>query len=129
MNKRRRLLSLLMAMALIIVSLAACSSKGNDKQGETDKGETPATGTEVEDVIEEEVEIEVIRVWSDNAHEKALRDKQIEGFNNGIGKELGIEIEYTVYGSNFSDTIKIAAQAGEAPDLYRADSQNGYLTL
>jgi multiple sugar transport system substrate-binding protein len=66
---------------------------------------------------------EVITVWSDNAHEETLRRAQIETFNNGVGKELGIFIEYKIFGGNFSDTIKIAAQAGEAPDLFRSDSK------
>lgn len=66
---------------------------------------------------------EVITVWSDNAHEETLRRAQIEAFNNGEGKDLGIFIDYKIFGSNFSDTIKIAAQAGEAPDLYRSDSK------
>lgn len=65
------------------------------------------------------IKMEKIRVWSDNAHEKDLRLKQIENFNNTIGKEKGIEIEYTVHGANYQDTIKIAAQSGEAPELFR----------
>ncbi|MDL2319125.1 extracellular solute-binding protein [Eubacteriales bacterium OttesenSCG-928-A19] len=64
-------------------------------------------------------EVEVIRVWSDNAHEKELRDEQVARFNSTIGKEKGIEIEYTVHGTNWQDTINIAAQAGEAPELFR----------
>ncbi len=34
-----------------------------------------------------EGEVIEIRVWSDNAHEKELRNKQVEEFNNTIGKE------------------------------------------
>jgi multiple sugar transport system substrate-binding protein len=64
-----------------------------------------------------------IRVWTDNAHEKALRDAQIARFNTGKGKELGIEIEHTVYGTNFTDALKIALQAGEAPELFRQDGK------
>jgi multiple sugar transport system substrate-binding protein len=63
--------------------------------------------------------VETIRVWSDNAHEASLRNKQIEGFNNGAGKEQGIQIDYQLYGGNYWDVIKVAAQAGDAPDLYR----------
>ena len=63
--------------------------------------------------------MEKIRVWSDNAHEKELRLRQIEAFNSTKGKELGIEIEYTVYGSNYQDVIKTAAQSGDAPELFR----------
>jgi multiple sugar transport system substrate-binding protein len=64
-----------------------------------------------------------IRVWSDNAHEKSLRDVQIARFNAGRGKELGIEIEYTVYGANFTDALQIALKAGEAPELFRQDGK------
>lgn len=65
------------------------------------------------------VETTVIRVWSDNAHERELRMEQIERFNAGEGAELGIEIEYTVFGANWVDTIRLAAQTDEAPDLFR----------
>jgi multiple sugar transport system substrate-binding protein len=62
-----------------------------------------------------------IRVWTDNAHEKSVRDAQVAAFNAGRGKELGIEIESTVYGTNFNDALRIALQAGEGPELFRAD--------
>ena len=68
-------------------------------------------------------DVTTIYVWSDNAHEKELRNKQIEEFNNGIGKEKGIYIEYTVYGGDYSDSIKIAAKTDEAPDMFRADNK------
>jgi multiple sugar transport system substrate-binding protein len=64
-----------------------------------------------------------IRVWSDNASEKLLRDQQVARFNAGRGKELGIEIEYTVYGTNFGEAIDIALKAGEAPELFRQDGK------
>ncbi|NLB90803.1 MAG: extracellular solute-binding protein, partial [Clostridiales bacterium] len=73
--------------------------------------------------LTEAVEMETITVWSDNAHEKELRVKQVDTFNNTIGKELGINIEYTVFGDSYSDSIKIAAQAGETPDMFRADTK------
>lgn len=78
--------------------------------------------------------IEKIRVWSDNAHEKELRLKQIEEFNRTIGRELGIEIEYTVFGSEYQDIIKEAVAADKAPELFRPNTvllpsfiDNGYI--
>ena len=68
-------------------------------------------------------DVTTIYVWSDNAHEKELRNKQVEEFNNTIGKEKGIFVEYTVYGDNYSDSIKIAARTDEAPDMFRADTK------
>lgn len=70
----------------------------------------------------EKLVLEKIRVWSDNAHEKDLRLRQIEEFNSTIGKEHGIEIEYTVYGSHYQEAINAAAQSGDAPELFRPTS-------
>ncbi len=139
MKKTKKALALLLSVALIGGSMAACG-KSDDKKTDTP---TPPVNSETNtntdsgkaEEQKEPVTMETITVWSDNAHEKELRDKQIAEFNDTVGKELGIKIEYTVYGSNFTDTIKIAAQAGEAPDLYRSDSKwmqdfvnAGYLT-
>ncbi len=139
MKKTKKALALLLSVALIGGSMAACS-KSDDKKADTP---TPPATTETNNDAaagntgdqKEPVTMDTITVWSDNAHEKELRDKQIAEFNETVGKELGINIEYTVYGSNFTDTIKIAAQAGEAPDLFRSDSKwmqdfvnAGYLT-
>ena len=63
--------------------------------------------------------VEHIVVWSDNAHEQSVRDKQVEEFNATIGKELGIVIDYTVYGTDYSDVIKLAMDTEDGPDLFR----------
>lgn len=78
--------------------------------------------------------METITVWSDNAHEAEIRNRQIAEFNETTGKEYGIYIDYTVMGDKFKDTVQMAVQAGEAPDLFRSDSkvildyiENGFL--
>jgi multiple sugar transport system substrate-binding protein len=98
----------MLAVFITVIMLTGCGQGAKETSG-TDQGEAPADG----------VEMETIRVWSDNAHEKELRMKQIEAFNETTGKELGINIEYTVYGTKWEDTIKMAAQTNEAPDLFR----------
>lgn len=126
MKKTKKCMALLLSVVLVAGMLSACGKK-DDNQTNT----TPKTNTETKkDTTSKEntekpdpVTMDTITVWSDNAHEKEVRERQIEAFNNGVGKELGIKIEYTVYGSNFTDTIKIATQAGEAPDLFRSDSK------
>ena len=70
-----------------------------------------------------EVEMETITVWSDQYHEKEVRERQIAEFNAGEGKELGIQIDYKVYGDSYTDTLRIASQAGEAPDLFHSDNK------
>lgn len=128
--KAQKFMALVLALLMISGLFAACSKSesnpantntGNKTEQKNDDTSSKNEESKVE--ANEEVVMETITVWSDNAHEKELRDKQIAEFNETIGKELGIYIEYTVYGSNFTDTIKIAAQAGEAPDLFRSDSK------
>ena len=64
-------------------------------------------------------EVETIVVWSDNAHEQSVRDKQVADFNETIGKELGIYIDYQVYGTDYADVIQLASQMEDGPDLFR----------
>lgn len=102
-----------LAVVLSMVMLAGCGEKeAGGTSGSSDAGSDAGSSSE-------EVKMDTIRVWSDNAHEKELRMKQIEEFNETTGKELGINIEYTVYGTKWEDTIKMAAQSNEAPDLFR----------
>lgn len=124
MKKLNKFLVLLVSVVLLTSSLVACGNTDDeDENNDSDTAkETTEDNNDTEDDAEP-VEMETITVWTDNAHEKTLRDQQIEEFNNTTGEELGINIEYTVYGDNYTDTVKIAAQADEAPDLYRADSK------
>ncbi|MFA9381107.1 MAG: ABC transporter substrate-binding protein, partial [Acetanaerobacterium sp.] len=103
----KKIMALAVAALMLAGSLAGCSSKGEDPSDN-------ASGNQPQDM-----QVKEIRVWTDNAHEKDLRLQQIEEFNNTTGKEKGVEIEYTVYGTNFNDALRIAAQADEAPELYR----------
>lgn len=68
-------------------------------------------------------EVQKVIVWSDNAHEQTVREKQIEEFNNTIGKEEGIYIDYTVYGSDYADVLRIALMSGDGPDLFRPSTR------
>lgn len=115
----KKLFALMLALVMLF-TLAACGGQASAPAEEEAPAaqEAPAAAP-----AEKPVEIETITVWSDNAHEKEIRDRQIAEFNEGVGKELGIKIEYTVYGDKFKDTVQMALQAGEAPDLFRSDSK------
>ena len=119
-----------LASFVCVMLLAGCAS-GNTTGGTTASESAAAPTTAASEPVatseaapsEPAVKMETIKVWSDNAHEKELRDKQVEEFNNGAGKDLGINIEYTVYGTNYSDTIQIAAKAGDTPHIFRPDNK------
>lgn len=69
--------------------------------------------------LADETDVQTVVVWSDNAHEQTVREAQVEEFNNTIGKDLGIYIDYTVYGTDYSDVINIALMSNDGPDLFR----------
>jgi multiple sugar transport system substrate-binding protein len=68
--------------------------------------------------------VTTIRVWSDNASDKALRDQQVARFNSGVGKDKGIAIEYTVYGANYHELIRNATMSGNAPEIFRSTGED-----
>ncbi len=110
--------SLLLVVAMAFATLSGCNQESNNRnatsvnpEGEFEKGGQT-----------KKIVMEKIHVWSDNAHEKDLRLRQIDEFNSTKGKELGIEIVYTVYGSDYQDAIKAAALSGDAPELFRPTS-------
>ena len=117
----KKLFALMLALVMLF-TLAACGGQ-TAAPAETEAPAAAPEAPKAEAPAEKPVEMEVITVWSDNAHEKEIRDRQIAEFNEGVGKELGIQIEYTVYGDKFKDTVQMALQAGEAPDLFRSDSK------
>lgn len=111
----KKVAAVLLTVLMLLTSLSGCNKEVGPKKDTSVNPETElSNGTQTKKVV-----MEKIRVWSDNAHEKELRLRQIEKFNSTIGKEKGIEIEYTVYGSHYQDAIKAAAQSGNAPELFR----------
>lgn len=121
---RKKVFAALLTLTMAAGSIAGCGNSDNTAAS-NDAVKPAETKTETSDGNDgaTPVEMETITVWSDQYHEKEVREKQIAKFNEGEGKELGIQIEYQVYGDSYSDTIRIASQANEAPDLYHADGK------
>jgi multiple sugar transport system substrate-binding protein len=68
--------------------------------------------------------VTTIRVWTDNASDKVVREQQVARFNEGIGKEKGIKIEYTIYGANYHELIRNATMSGNAPEIFRSTGED-----
>jgi len=93
---------------------------------ETDVNETDANGDEDVDVDTpalDPAEVDVIRVWTDSTVDRDVRMEQAERFNQTIGAENGIIMEYTVHGADWHELIRIAAAGGEAPHIFRPNGQ------
>jgi len=43
----------------------------------------------------------------------------MERFNNGIGRQKGIHVEYTVYGADWAQAIVMALDTNRAPDVFK----------
>lgn len=59
-----------------------------------------------------------VSVWTGNGHDKAFLNEKVAEWNDTVGKELGVKIEYTVQDGNINEKIDLAFTSGQAPDLF-----------
>ncbi len=97
-------LSLVLAMSLF----AGC---GTQKKTADPVGQKAATAAPVK--------METVTVWTNNASQKAEDEKMVSDFNSGPGKDKGINIDYKIYGADYSNVLKLALAANEGPYLYK----------
>ena len=127
---KKRILSLVLGLSLACSSLAGCGAQGSinedtkENTASDSKAGSSAEGAKSDDSgkAASSDDVQVVTVWSDNAHEQTIREAQIGEFNNTTGKEEGIYIDYTVYGSDYADAINVALMANDGPDLFRPSS-------
>lgn len=120
---KKKLMSMILASAMLALSLTACGNGGSSASTSAQGGaQSAADDAGGESAAAAPGEVQVVTVWSDNAHEQTIREAQVEEFNNTIGKEEGIQIDYTVYGSDYADVINVALMANDGPDLFRPSS-------
>ena len=96
---KRRIFTLILSTLLVLSSVAYSGS------GIAEATKEPVT----------------ITVWSNDAHSKDLFVEKVENFNNNEGKELGIIIELSVYGTDYYSTLDVALQADEAPYIFKCN--------
>ena len=71
-------------------------------------------------------DVQVIRMWSNDQHDQAVIKAKIDEFNATIGKENGIAVEYTVYGSDYYSTLDAAVNSKEGPDIFKCNKIGNY---
>lgn len=95
--KLKKTVAYLMTAAVIAGCLTGCGKDGKNASNEN---------------------LTTITMWSNNSHSKDVMEKRVKEFNEGEGKKLGIYFEYEVKeGSSFSNSMDVALQTGQAPDL------------
>ena len=122
--------ALLVATMGSVMALSGCgqasSESANAGAQETpvsanaDQTEVPAGGSSKEDT-KNNGDVTTITVWSNDAHSKDVFEQLVKQFNEGEGKELGIAIDLSVYGSDYYSTLDVAIQAGEAPYIFKCN--------
>lgn len=111
--RMKKVLSLLFG-AILTASLFACGGSG-EKEASSGKG-----------AEENAKDVQKITMWSNDQHDQEIIEEKIQEFNETVGKEKGIEVEYTVYGSDYYSTLDVAVSAGEGPDIYKCNKIGNY---
>lgn len=119
-------------MPILIISMMVGLFVGCTKKEETPAATSDTTTTTTETpaqpeapVVEEvPVVMETIEVWTNNASTKTEDEKMIAEFNEGIGKEKGIKIDYKIYGGDYADVMSIALAADQGPHLFKVPQTN-----
>jgi multiple sugar transport system substrate-binding protein len=108
---RKKLLRAIMLMAAVTVSTGLFIGCSKDEKNESKGDAKPTT-------------VDTLTVWSNNASTKNEDEKLVEDFNNGIGKEKGIKIEYKIYGSDYNNVLSVALAGGQGPNLFKVPQAN-----
>ena len=66
----------------------------------------------------ENSDVDVFTMWTNSGHTKQFMDEAVAEFNNTIGKENSMKIEYTVYGGDYAQSLEMAIANGKAPDFF-----------
>jgi len=105
-----KIITLLIVSVLLIVSFSSCI-KVEEKES------TSTSSTEGKSETTKAVKMETFKVWTGSGHTKELITKMVQEYNETIGKEKGIQIEYTVYGSDYQNVLEISLASGQAAEI------------
>ena len=93
--KKSKIMALPLALLMSVTMLSGCAEKASKNAEE-----------------------KVITIWSNDRSGMDVRMKQVEKFN--AENEYGIKIDYQVKGDDLEDSLKVAYQSNNAPDIHVA---------
>lgn len=114
----KRCLSVLLMLSVFLGSLSGCGGSQPDNAGSKaadSKTETQASGDGNKTVTE-------VNVWTGEGSSKNTVLDLVDQYNQTEGQEKGIKINYTVHGGDYKNTISMALEVNEAPDLFALNS-------
>lgn len=94
MKNIKKILSIALAAASIMTSIAGCGTKSTNAN------------------------ITTLQVWSHNVHSKATMSELIDKWNEETGVKLGVKIEYTVKESEIQQAVEMAFASDQEPDFF-----------
>lgn len=98
------------SLALAVAALGAgCASGGNAQSG-TDAASAGASQGAPKEVT-------TISIWTGSAHDKSFMTEQVNQWNQTVGKEKGIQIDYQVK-DKADQMVDLAFVSGQAPDIF-----------
>lgn len=104
-----KLVSLSIILTLLVGLLAGCGNKGNEQS--------------TQDCSNGEVKMETLRWWGNYGGSKEFLTEIVNEFNETTGKEKGIFIQFTNYGADYDNAIKVACKAGQGPELMKINNE------
>ena len=102
MKKTKKIVSLIAALSLAASVLSSCGTETADN-----------------DAIK-------VEVWSHNSHSKVAVTELVAEWNKTKGKELGLEIVYTVKEGDIKQAVDMAIISEQAPDLFSSADVKKY---
>ena len=96
MKNVKRVITAALSAAMVLSLAAGCGSGGNTAKNDVTK----------------------VTVWRTNGHDKEFVQRKIKEFNDTIGKEKGVEVEYIAKEGDLDQLVDVAFQSGQAPDLF-----------
>ncbi|MCU6710237.1 sugar ABC transporter substrate-binding protein [Paenibacillus sp. J5C_2022] len=106
MLKRNGKSMFMIIVLLIMITLTACSEGAVNEAAEGGN--------------DSDVKMETVKVWTNSGHSKEVVTQMVDEFNQTIGKEKGIHIEYTVHGGDYVKLLEVAIASDQTPDLFKA---------
>lgn len=115
--KRKKFLSLVLAVMIAITALAGCSGAkdGGDTTGTSNNDSNAGTSGNTEG------EKTVITIWSKDRHDAKYIQEKIDAYNES--NTDNVKVDYQLYTDNFQQAVDLAVLSDELPDILKLQDQ------